>query len=74
MEDTDEVMVEELGFEVSENDQCLYVHPKTRMRVGAHVDDLASKEAHRRVLEALFPRSLESNRGVSLNRINLLAI
>ena len=22
-------MVEELGFEVSENGQCLYVHPKT---------------------------------------------
>ena len=36
-------MVEELGFEVSENDQCLYVHPKTRMRVGSHVDDLASR-------------------------------
>ena len=36
-------MVEELGFEVGTNDPCLYVHPKTRMRVGAHVDDLASR-------------------------------
>ena len=36
-------MVEVLGFQVTENDQCLFVHPVTKMRVGTHVDDLLSR-------------------------------
>ncbi len=29
-----------MGFNVTENDQYLFVHPVTKMRVGTHVDDL----------------------------------
>ena len=57
-------MVEELGFEVSENDQCLYVHPKTRMRVGSHVWHPGGNGNTQKSFGVLLQQGLESNRGV----------
>ena len=52
-------MVEELGFEVGTNDPCPYVHPKTKMRVGAHVGDL-HPEGEGSIPKSFGARSLQS--------------